>query len=134
MQNPILLFDGVCNLCENSVLWIIKKEKRPIIQFASLQSTIAQDILEKLNVEDKFELTSLVFIENEKVYRASSGALKAAKYLKFPYCLVQIFWIIPKVIRDKVYYWVGRNRYKWFGKKSQCMIPTPALRSRFLDL
>jgi predicted DCC family thiol-disulfide oxidoreductase YuxK len=132
MQNPILLFDGVCNLCENSVLWIIKNEKKPIIQFASLQSAIAQEILENLNVEDKLALTSLVFVENNKVYRASSGALRASSYLKFPYSLVQIFWIVPKFFRDHVYYWVGRNRYRWFGKKTQCMVPTPDLRSRFL--
>jgi predicted DCC family thiol-disulfide oxidoreductase YuxK len=129
---PIVLFDGVCNLCNGSVLFLIKKDKKNLLRFASLQSSVGQEILQKFNLPTT-EFNSFVLVANERVYLRSSAALKAASYLGGSWLFFQIFWIVPKFVRDLVYDFIAKNRYKWFGKKSECMMPTPELKARFLD-
>jgi predicted DCC family thiol-disulfide oxidoreductase YuxK len=131
-NKSILLYDGVCNFCDNTVNFVIKKDPQGHFNFASLQSETGQLIQKSfgLNVE---KLDSLVLIENKKLYRKSSAALRIAKKLGGLYPLLYAFIIVPPFIRDAVYDLVARNRYKWFGKKDRCLIPDQSVRSRFLD-
>lgn len=132
MGKPIILFDGVCNLCDSAVQFIIRRDKKNTFLFASLQSEMGQRILAQYNFPVD-ELNSFILVENNKAYTRSTGALKVVKKLKGLWPLLYGFMIVPKFIRNWVYNWVGRNRYKWFGKKEECMIPTPELKARFLN-
>jgi predicted DCC family thiol-disulfide oxidoreductase YuxK len=132
MDQPIVLFDGVCNLCNGAVQFIIRHDKKNIFMFASLQSEVGRKILEQYNFPLD-ELNSFILIENNKAYTRSTGALRVAKKLNGLWPLLYGFIIIPKLLRDGIYNWVGRNRYKWFGKKDACMIPTPELKTKFLS-
>ena len=132
MDQPIVLFDGVCNLCNGAVQFIIRHDKKNIFMFASLQSEVGRKILEQYNFPLD-ELNSFILIENNKAYTRSTGALTVAKKLNGLWPLLYGFIIIPKFIRDSIYNWVAGNRYKWFGKKDACMIPTPELKARFLS-
>lgn len=132
MHNKILLFDGVCNLCDGAVQFIIKHDKKEQIYFASLQSETGKDLLKKQNI-DPAETDSMVFIDHGTVFIKSSAALRVSKYLDKAYPLAYGFIAVPRFLRNAVYDFVARNRYKWYGKKEHCMIPTPALKSRFLD-
>ena len=130
--NKIVLFDGVCNLCNNSVQFIIKRDRKKQFRFASLQGNFGQKFLKKHNLPaDNFN--SFILLEDEKVYTRSAGALRMLKHLGGGWSLFYAFMILPKFIRDVVYNWVARNRYKWFGKQDACMIPTPELKERFLN-
>ena len=130
-DHPILLFDGVCNLCNSSVQFFIKHDKKGRVKFAALQSETGRDLLFKFELDPDY-FDSLVFIDKEKVYTHSSAVLRASKYLNGLYPLLQVFLIKPKFLRDPIYKWIGRNRYRWFGKQDACMIPTPELKERFL--
>lgn len=127
----IILFDGVCNLCNSSVNFIIDHDKKNDFRFASLQSEAGQDLLKKfhLNVKD---FDSIILIENGKHYQRSSAVLKIVK--KFPglWKLLYLFIIVPKPLRDFVYDNIADNRYKWFGKKESCRVPAPELKEKFL--
>ncbi len=129
---PIVLFDGVCNLCSSSVQYIIKRDKKNIFRFASLQSDVGQKLLEQQGLSTT-DLHSFVLLQNGKAYRKSTGALMVAKKLNGPSQLLYGFIILPAFLRDAVYIFVADNRYKWFGKKEECWIPTAELRSKFLD-
>jgi len=127
----IILFDGVCNLCNSSVNFILKHDKKKRFIFTSLQSDVAKEIL--LQFPTKYlNLDSIILIENGKVYEKSTAALKILKHLYNGYQLLYAFIIIPKFIRDWVYIIIAQNRYKWFGKKEECMLPTSEIKSRFL--
>ena len=130
-MNPVLLFDGVCNLCNSSVQTVIKADKKGFFMFASLQSDAARDLLRQSNLSES-HLDSVVLYYNERFYTHSDAVLEAARLLGGGWSLLYIFRIVPRFIRDAVYNWIARNRYRWFGKKDQCMIPTPDLKSRFL--
>ena len=129
-DSTIVFFDGICNFCNNSINFIIKRDKKGYFKFAPLQSEIAQKL-----VGDKTKPMpeSVILIENGKTYDRSSAALRIAKKLDGLWPLLYIFIILPKRLRDAVYNLIGRNRYKWFGKTEACMIPNPEVRSRFLD-
>lgn len=127
----IILFDGVCNLCNSSVNFVIKRDKQSVFKFATLQSEIAQKVLANNNLSPT-DFSSFVFIENGKVYVRSTAALKVCSYLKGLWPLMYGFIIVPKPIRDGIYNWISKNRYRWFGKKEVCMIPTPDIKARFL--
>lgn len=129
--HPTLLFDGVCNLCESSVQFILKRDPRGIFRFASLQSPIGQALLEKFRLP-RGDFDTMVLIEGELIYTRSSAALRIVKRLPFPWPILYIFVVVPKFIRDLFYRILARNRYRWFGKKAECLIPTPEIRSRFL--
>ncbi|MDP2385891.1 MAG: thiol-disulfide oxidoreductase DCC family protein [Bacteroidota bacterium] len=131
--NELVLFDGVCNFCDSSVQFVIRKERKPTLKFASLQSPTGQNLLKKFNL-NPVEIDSVVFVSGEKVYIKSTAALHLVKRLKGLYPLLFGFIIVPPFIRNAVYDWIARNRYKWYGKKDSCMIPTPEIRARFVDL
>lgn len=130
-EHPILLFDGVCNLCNSSVQFIVKRDKDATFRFASLQSEEAQELLDAFD-DKPGDLSSVILVEDSKLYARSTAALRIARRLGGAWPLLYGFIIIPQPIRDGVYNWIARNRYRWFGKKDQCMIPSPDLKSRFL--
>jgi predicted DCC family thiol-disulfide oxidoreductase YuxK len=126
----LILFDGVCNLCNSSVQFVIRNDKKGIFRFASLQSDFGKLQLSKFGIDDK-SMDSFVYIYCDKAYKESTAGLMVLKHLgrgwKFLYFLV----VVPEFIRNRVYRLIARNRYRWFGKKDACMVPTPELKSRF---
>ncbi len=128
----VILFDGVCNLCNGAINFILKHDPKAQFKFASLQGTTGQKLLAQHDINPK-ETDSIVLIEPKRVSVKSSAALRIAKYLSKGYPLLYGFMIVPGFIRNAVYDFIAANRYKWFGKKDSCMIPTPELKSRFLD-
>ena len=131
-MGAIVLFDGVCNFCNGWVNFIIERDRNNHFSFAPLQSAAARDILSRHQI-DKDETDSVVLIENDQAYTCSTAALKIAKGLGGIWGLAYPFIVVPSFIRDAIYKWIARNRYKWFGKKDICMIPTPEVRERFLS-
>lgn len=131
--NEIVLFDGECNFCDSSVQFVIRHEKEPRLKFASLQSEVGKTLLDYYKL-DRSKIDSVVLIEKGKAYVKSAGALRLTRHLKGGYPLLYGFIIIPPFIRNAVYDLIAKNRYKWFGKKDSCMIPSPELRARFVDL
>lgn len=131
-DQPIILFDGICNFCNSAVNFVIKRDKNSVLKFAALQSNIAHKILAKNNLPDT-DLSSFVFIEKDKFFTRSTAALRVCRYLRGLWPLMYGFIIVPKFIRDGIYNWIAKNRYQWFGKKEVCMIPTPDIKSRFLN-
>ena len=132
MNRPIILFDGVCNFCNGTVNFLLKQDKHQIFLFAPLQSVKGQELLEKYGLP-KENNRSFILLDEGKVYQKSSAALRLTKGLPWFWKLFQVFYIIPSFIRDALYDLIARNRYKWFGKKDECMVPTDEQRSRFLD-
>ena len=130
-EKSIILFDGVCNLCNSSVNFIINHDKKEQFLFASLQSDAAKEILLQLNYRN-IKVDSILLIENKKVFEKSTAALKIAKNLDGFYKLLYIFIVIPQFIRNVAYDYIAKNRYKWYGKKESCMLPTPELKKRFI--
>lgn len=129
----IVLFDGVCNLCNDSVLKIIKNDKNDVFRFASLQSEIGSDITDYLGI-DTTKVDSIILYDPDKAYYIKSeAALKIMSRFSGFWKLSQVFTILPKKFNDIFYSIIARNRYKWFGKKESCMIPTPELKAKFLD-
>jgi predicted DCC family thiol-disulfide oxidoreductase YuxK len=131
LDRPVILFDGVCNLCNGSVLFIIKRDPRSQFYFAALQSDFGNEQLKNFGLPAT-ELNSVLLIKGGTLYQKSNAALEIAKHLSGLWPVLYIFKIIPPFLRDGVYTWIARNRYRWFGKKDACMIPTPELKSRFL--
>lgn len=131
-EGKIILFDGVCNLCNGAINFIIKHDPKAVFSFASLQGETGQKLLAKHKI-DPNKIDSIILIECQSVSVKSTAALRIAKSLNRGYPLLYGFIIIPIFIRNAVYDYIARNRYKWFGKKDSCMIPTPELKSRFLD-
>jgi predicted DCC family thiol-disulfide oxidoreductase YuxK len=127
----ILLFDGVCNLCNGAVNFIIDRDKKGVIKFASLQSDFGQALLQKYHLPTQ-TFNSLVFVHKNHAYQKSTGVLLLAKELGGIYQLAVLLLIVPRFIRDFVYDQVAQNRYKWFGKSDSCRMPTPELKARFL--
>lgn len=127
----IVLFDGVCNLCNSSVNFIIDNDPKGLFKFGALQSAEGQKMLAEYNLEaDKFK--SIVLIYNNKVYHKSTAALMIARRLTGLWPLLYAFIIVPPFIRHAVYDFIAKNRYKWYGKQDTCRIPTPELKERFL--
>lgn len=132
-NKQIVLFDGVCNFCNASILKIIKNDKKNIFLFASLQSEIGKEITQHFNIDTNF-IDSIILVESKTNYAIkSTAALKIAKQFGGLWWLFQIFWILPTSFRDFFYDYIAKNRYKWFGKKESCMIPTPEIKSKFID-
>ena len=130
--NPLILFDGVCNFCNFWVRFVIKRDKKKRIKFSTLQSEIAKKLATEHQI-DLSKMDSVIFIENGVAYTQSTAALRICKYLDGGWILLTGLLIIPAFIRNMLYNWVAKNRYKWFGKKEECMIPTFEDRKRFLD-
>ena len=131
LTHSIILFDGVCNLCNGAVNFVIKRDPRNVFKFTPLQEKQGILLLKKHAVDSR-KLDSIVLIENGNVYIKSSAALRIARKMSNLWPLFFVLLIIPSFIRDGVYDFIAKNRYKWFGKKEQCMIPTPGLREKFL--
>ena len=129
--HSIILFDGVCNLCNGAVNFVIKKDPGNVFKFAPLQEKQGALLL-KTHAIDIQKLDSIVLIENGNVYTKSSAALRIARKMSNLWPLFFVLLIIPSFIRDGVYDFIAKNRYKWFGKKEQCMIPTLGLKEKFL--
>lgn len=132
IEKPIIFFDGVCNLCNSSVQFVIKYDAGNKFLFAPLQGITAKEILEKHNHPTK-QLNSFVLYKNDRLFTQSTAALKVARELKGWPSWLYAFIIVPVFIRDAVYNFIAKNRYKWFGKKDSCMLPSPALKAKFLD-
>lgn len=131
-QQPIILFDGVCNFCNSAVNFTIKRNTRANIRFAAMQSDAGQRILKQYNLPLN-EMQSFIFIDQGNVYFQSTAAIRVCRYLRGLWPLCFGFMIIPKFIRDGIYSWIARNRYKWFGVRQECMIPTADVKARFLN-
>ena len=127
----LLLFDGVCNLCNGFVQFTIPRDAENNFVFASLQSEVGQKVLERIKY-DQEELSTVILLEEEQVYTHSSVALRMVRKFPGAWPLLYGLVIIPRPIRDAIYNWVAANRYRWFGKKDACWIPTPDLRERFI--
>ncbi|MDG2433667.1 DCC1-like thiol-disulfide oxidoreductase family protein [Flavobacterium sp.] len=131
-NKKIILFDGVCNLCNQAVQFIIERDKKDVFRFVALQSDLGVAICQYIGV-DSTQLDSIILFEPGKAYYyKSEAALRIASDLGFMYSLAGVFRIIPEKIRNHIYDYVAINRYKWYGKKGSCMIPTPELQSKFL--
>jgi predicted DCC family thiol-disulfide oxidoreductase YuxK len=130
-MHPVILFDGFCNLCNSSVQFVIERDPNQIFRFASLQSDFAKEYLIQFQISPT-SLDSFILIEDHKVYTRSTAALRVAKKLNRLWPWLYAFIIVPPFIRNAVYNYIAKNRYKWFGKKERCWMPTPALKSRFL--
>lgn len=132
-NKKIVLFDGVCNLCNDAIQRIIKHDKKDIFRFASLQSEIGKKLVEERGLDPE-ELDSIIMIDpGVAYYRKSTAALEISRDMSGGYSLLKNFLFLPEGLRDGIYDFIANNRYKWFGKKDQCMIPTPELKSKFLD-
>jgi len=130
--HPVVFFDGVCNLCNRSVQFIIRRDKNDRFRFAPLQGKTGQALLIRHGLPaDSFN--SFILSEGEKIYTHSTGALRMLKLLGFPWSLGYAFIIVPRFIRDGIYKQIARNRYRWFGRQESCMIPTPELKKKFLE-
>lgn len=130
-ENPIVLFDGVCNYCNTMVNFAIRNDKKAILKFAPLQSETGKRIREEYKIAPGID--SVILIDNGRVYTYSDAAFRIAKHLPWPAKALYGFIIIPKFIRQPFYKWIARNRYKWFGKKEECMVPTSDVKARFLS-
>ena len=129
-MNNIVLFDGVCNLCNRSVDFIIRNQKSHKLQFASLQSDVGKSIVNKSGL-DEIPDSVMLYVDGELLVR-SDAALAISTYLKRPYVYGIIFKYVPKILRDSVYNLIAKNRYRWFGKKETCRVPSADERERFL--
>lgn len=130
----IILFDGVCNLCNSSVDFIIRHDPKGVFKFAALQTLIGQDLITKFKIaQDAFTPDSIVLIDGDKWFDKSTAALKIARELSGVWSLLSIFLLLPRFLRDQFYGLVARNRYRIFGKRDTCRIPEPAITQRFLS-
>lgn len=130
-HTAVILFDGVCNFCNSSVNFVIRHDKKDRFRFAPLQSDTGKKLLDPFQ-ESTMEMDSVVLIENNRLYKRSTAILRIARGLGGVYLLLYGFMIVPRPLRDAVYDFIGRNRYKWFGKKDSCMIPTEAFKRKFM--
>jgi predicted DCC family thiol-disulfide oxidoreductase YuxK len=128
---PILLFDGVCNLCNGLVAFILRNDPRHRFRFASLQSPAGQELLKRHDLPTA-DLDSVVLIEGTRAFTRSTAVLRTARRMGFLWPLAFVFILIPRPLRDLVYKLIGKNRYRMFGRREACMLPTPDIRARFL--
>ncbi|NRD79528.1 thiol-disulfide oxidoreductase DCC family protein [Bacillus sp. BRMEA1] len=130
-MEQIILFDGECHLCNSSVQFIIKRDRKGYFKFASLQGKTAQNLIKKYKMD--IAVDSFVLIKNKKVYYKSTAALLVSRQLNSFWKLFSIFLFVPPMLRDLVYEIIAHNRYRWFGKTESCMLPKPEWKNRFLD-
>lgn len=129
----MLLFDGVCHVCHRSVKFVLRHERRPWVLFAALQSDTGRALLRELQLPPGY-LDSLVFIEDRRLFTHSEAALRLARHLRAPWSWsAALLRIVPRAVRDAIYTWIARHRYRWFGRDEEaCLVPAPELRARFL--
>lgn len=131
-NKKIILFDGVCNLCDSAVQYVIKHDKKDVFRFVALQSDLGKEILDHIGIDPKHVDSIVLYEPGLAYYYKSSAAIEIARNFGGIFHFGTVFKIIPGFLRDKVYDYVARNRYKWYGKKDSCMIPTPELKAKFL--
>jgi len=129
----IILFDGVCNLCDSFVQFVIKRDRNDLFRFVPLQSGLGEKILDHIGIDRKHIDSMIMYDPGVAYYYKSEAAIEIARSLGGVFTLTAAFKILPKVLRNGIYDYVARNRYKWYGKKDNCMIPTPALKAKFLE-
>jgi predicted DCC family thiol-disulfide oxidoreductase YuxK len=130
-MHGIIMFDGVCNLCNNIVQFVIKRDKAGYFQFASQQSPQGIAMMEKYQIDSNTD--SFILIEHDRSYMKSTAALKVSKNLDGMWKVFYLGMVIPRPIRDAMYDYIARNRYKWFGKRDSCMLPGTEMKKRFLE-
>ncbi|MFC0470107.1 thiol-disulfide oxidoreductase DCC family protein [Halalkalibacter kiskunsagensis] len=130
-MGQIILFDGVCHFCQGSVQFILKRDSTCTFSFASLQGNTGKELIKQYNIGE--DLNSLVLIDEDLYYVKSDAVLRICSKLRMPWKLLSVVRIVPRPIRDLIYDLVANNRYKWFGKKEICTIPSAEMRKRFLD-
>ena len=128
----LVLFDGICNLCNASVNFIIKNDKKDRFRFSPIQSKVGQQIIKDLHIDTKKTDSIILYSEKKEISYKSTAALLIVKHLGFPRHIMVIFLIVPKFIRNWVYDFIARNRYKWYGKREKCMLPTSELQKKFI--
>jgi predicted DCC family thiol-disulfide oxidoreductase YuxK len=129
----IVLYDGVCNLCDAAVRFVLERDSRETLRFAALQGNFARALLARHGIPAPAEPESILLFENGRVFSRSDAALRIARHLDFPWKLAAVFLLFPRRLRDFVYAWVARNRYRWFGKNDACLLPSPKWKDRFID-
>ena len=129
--HPVLLFDGVCNLCNQSIQFVIERDPDAVFRFAPLQSDVGEELLEECGLPAD-HLDSVILVEGDEYYTKSDAALRTAKHLGGVYRLLWPLRVFPRRLRNFVYDFIANRRYRWFGKREQCMMPTPDIASRFL--
>jgi predicted DCC family thiol-disulfide oxidoreductase YuxK len=128
----LVLFDGVCNLCNGFVHFVIARDPRGRLQFAPLQSATARRLIERHGPLDPLP-DAIVLVEGGRLYTRSTAALRIARHLTFPWPVTTVFLVVPRPLRDWAYALVSSRRYRWFGRRDTCMVPTPELRARFIE-
>lgn len=131
-MNEVILFDGVCNLCNFFVQFIIERDKGNVFKFASLQSDFARKLLSRFGT-DNSKIDSVILYSGDRIFTESTAALKILKQLGGGWQIMYVFIVLPKFLRDAIYRLIARNRYKWFGKKESCWLPTPELKNKFIE-
>ncbi len=132
-DSGIVLFDGVCNMCNGAVDFILQRDSAGRFKFASLQSEAAQAIYAR-HGRKPGDLSTMALVEDGKIYTRSTAALRIARRLDGLWPLMYGFIVVPPILRDAIYRWVAANRYRWFGKRETCRVPTPDEQARFLDV
>ncbi|WP_159799009.1 thiol-disulfide oxidoreductase DCC family protein [Flavobacterium sp. MK4S-17] len=132
VNKKIILFDGVCNLCDATVQFIIKKDKNDVFRFVQLQSELGKEIISYIGVDTSKTDSIILYEPGKAYYYKAEAAINIAKELGGVYTAMAIFSLLPKKITNSVYDYVAKNRYKWYGKKNECMIPTPEMKAKFL--
>ncbi len=131
-NKKIILFDGVCNLCESSVQFVIQHDKKDVFRFVALQSTLGQEIIQHIGIQNKNIDSIILYVPGVAYYYKSTAAIEIARELGGVFHFGTIFRIIPTGLRNLLYDFVAKNRYTWYGKKESCMMPTLELNSKFL--
>ncbi len=130
-EKAVILFDGVCNLCNSSIDFVLKRDQKDRFIVGALQSEEGKKLLSRFDVNPEY-LDSLVLIEDDRIFFRSTAALRIAKTLPGAWPLLYGLVILPAFLRNGIYDWIGKNRYRWFGKKQTCRLPTPEEQAKFL--
>ena len=130
-MNGTILFDGVCNLCNGFVQFVIRRDPQARFRFAALSSEPAMRLLQEVGALSQVP-DSIVLVQDGTLYFRSDAALRIARGLTFPWPLLSVFRVVPRFVRDGVYDFIAARRYRWFGRREVCLVPTPDLKRRFL--
>ena len=131
IKSPVLLFDGVCNLCNASVQWVLKRDRHGIFKFAALQSETGQALLRQFGLPAE-NFDTVVLIDGTRIFTRSDAPIEIVRRLGGLWPLFAVFRFVPRFMRDAAYNFVARNRYRWFGRKESCMLPRPEWKERFV--
>lgn len=132
-NKQLVLFDGVCNLCNNAINYVIKHDTHNMFMFTPLQSETGKHIIKKFKIDTNKMDSILLYSSESELFYKSTAVIKIASKLGFPQNLLSIFYVIPPFMRNWIYDFIAKNRYKWFGKKESCMIPTKELKAKFIE-